>query len=429
MQKKFGKKVVIIMVMGITLISLFIMLIIPGSLFAKKGATLKVLSMTFNPPILPTLAEEFEKKTGVKVVVERVPWSKLRDKIVLSALSGKGGYDVVAMDNFFITELAKAGWLVDVKNMIPENYRKGMITSVVINGFAVDEGIYGLGSWWSGCKTMFYNARILKNAGIAEPAKTWSEFLDQAQKIKEAGLVSYPIIWTWDSDADLVIDYIIITWTMGGKFFDKNHRPIFDKGKPVKALQFMMDTLYKYRISDPASLTSSQGDTSRVFNQGRVAFIVNYPFAWTNSNNPQYSRIVGEARAMLIPGTKAVRSATINSIMGWSIMTNSENKDVAWDFILFLTSKKNMKRFTLLSGDPPIWRDLYTDPDILRKQPMMPIYGQQQEYGRNYPPETAANRQEWIEMMIEQLQKALTREVSPKQALQQAVELTEKIIK
>ena len=56
-----------------------------------------------------------------------------------------------------------------------------------------DGEVYGL-PYYSGVQTMAYNAAHLAAAGVEAPPETWDEMLEQAQMIKDAGVVDYPIL-------------------------------------------------------------------------------------------------------------------------------------------------------------------------------------------------------------------------------------------
>ena len=56
-----------------------------------------------------------------------------------------------------------------------------------------------------------------------------------------------------------------------------------------------------------------------------------------------------------------------------AIAANAENKGTAVDWIKFMTSKEIQKNNTLATSNSPTLSELYTDADIVKKFPFMPI--------------------------------------------------------
>ena len=56
-----------------------------------------------------------------------------------------------------------------------------------------------------------------------------------------------------------------------------------------------------------------------------------------------------------------------------AIATNAANKGTAADFIKFMTSEETMKSNVLATSAAPTRTSLYTDSDITKKYPYMPI--------------------------------------------------------
>ena len=57
----------------------------------------------------------------------------------------------------------------------------------------------------------------------------------------------------------------------------------------------------------------------------------------------------------------------------YAIAKNAENKGTAIDFLKFMSSEEVQKSNTLATSNSPTLEKLYTDPDVLKKLPFMPI--------------------------------------------------------
>ena len=128
---------------------------------------------------------------------------------------------------------------------------------------------YGM-PWMNDCKYLFYNKKMLKEAGFSAPPKTWDELLTQAKAIKAKGLVQYPIAWSWSQAECLICDYTTLTYAFGGGMYDKKGQPQFPADGNKKALDFMVNTI-KDGITNPKSTEWVEDDVRAVFSAGSAA--------------------------------------------------------------------------------------------------------------------------------------------------------------
>ena len=149
----------------------------------------------------------------VKVNLEFVPYEGLHDKTLLALGSGSG-YDVVLFDVIWPAEFAENKVLVDVTDRITQEMKDGVLpgawTTVEFDGKR-----YGM-PWILDTKYLFYNKDILAQAGIAAPPATWAELSQQAQAIRDKGLLDHPIVWSWAQAEAAICDYTTLVSAYGG---------------------------------------------------------------------------------------------------------------------------------------------------------------------------------------------------------------------
>lgn len=144
-----------------------------------------------------------------------------------------------------------------------------------------DKGIYKgklLGMVWAGTtKALYYRKDLFDKAGLAAP-KTWQDQLDAAIKLNNPpqlygiGLPGAPV---YETD-DILFLYL---WSAGGDFFDKNGKCIINNTAGVKALQFYVDLVNKYHVTQPEVTSWTRKQTRHFFEQGRVAMVATGPWA------------------------------------------------------------------------------------------------------------------------------------------------------
>lgn len=73
---------------------------------------------------IEAITQEFEvQNPDVDVQLDFVTYEALHDKIITSAASGAGGYDVVLMDCIWPAEFASADFILDVTDRIAEDVK------------------------------------------------------------------------------------------------------------------------------------------------------------------------------------------------------------------------------------------------------------------------------------------------------------------
>ncbi len=394
-------------------------LILNSSIFAAPVKTINALYMKqagYSESDIKSITQEFEKANpDVRINLTLVPYDALHDKIVTAAASRSGAYDVVLIDCIWTPEFARAGFITDVTNKISQTKKddifKGVLGSVSYKGKN-----YGM-PWLNDTKYLFYNKKMLSEAGFTAPPKTWDELVKQAKEIKEKGLVKYPIIWSWAQAEAAICDYTALVSSFGGKILDSNDKPIFNKGAGLKALQFMVNTINE-GISNPSSKEFVEEDVRRVFSQGNAAFALNWTYMYELANNPDESNIAGNAEISIVPGSDKAVSGSVNGGMGLAIVKGTKNPDAAWDYIKYMSSKNVQMKYS--SNALPIYKSAYDNPMVLKGQEyLVKVAKQQYQYVANRPQVSWYPELSYV-LQVE-IQNALNGSKSPQEALNDAV--------
>jgi len=107
------------------------------------------------------------------------------DKFQTAITAGKGAPDVVMVEADHIPTYQIQGALVDMTkygaNDVKKNFSSGAWKDV-----SVGSGVYGA-PIDGGPMAMIYRKDVFAKYGITTPPKTWAEFQDDAQKVKDAG--------------------------------------------------------------------------------------------------------------------------------------------------------------------------------------------------------------------------------------------------
>ncbi|WP_106753578.1 extracellular solute-binding protein [Pannonibacter carbonis] len=398
-------------------------LLMNSAAFAET--TLNALFMSqaaYSEADIKAMTADFEKANpGVKVALEFVPYEALHDKIVAASGAGADGYDVVLFDVIWPAEFATRGFLTDVTDKIPAD-----ATAKIFDGawttVEYDGKRYGM-PWILDTKYLFYNEDMLKQAGIANPPKTWAELATQAKAIKDKGIVQYPLVWSWSQAEAMICDFTTLTAANGGAFFEEG-QPVFASGGARDALAYMKQTLDD-GLTNPASREYLEEDVRRVFSNGEAAFALNWTYMNAMANDPAESKVAGKFKVTSAPGVdgKSVASG-VNGSMGLGIPANSPHADEAWKYIAHLTDQSVQETYSKLSL--PIWKASYDNPTVAEGQEDL-ITAAKQSIAVMYPRPLVPSYTEVSDILQKNLHKALLGEASVDEALTAAADRVKRI--
>jgi multiple sugar transport system substrate-binding protein len=349
---------------------------------------------------------------NVKVNLTFVAYEELEPKILASYSSG--GYDVVLGDCIWPPKFSKAGVVLDVTNRMAKVDTKDIFKGAM-DSVAYDGKYWGM-PWLNDCKYLFYNKAMLKKAGFDAPPATWDELVTMAQAIKAKGIAKYPIAWSWSQAEALICDYTALSESFGGGMIGADGKPAITADGNQKALEFMVKTM-KDGLTNLKSTEMLENDVLATFVAGNAAFGLNWTYMYAAGKDPAQSRIGEDVGIAPIPGTAAAKSATVNGGMPLMITSGSRNPDVAWNYILYISSKDVQKG--LAKNALPIWKSLFDDAAVVATSPeVVGVSKVQYDYIKNRP--QVPNYGELSTELQKDIQSALLGRMSPKAALEAA---------
>lgn len=142
-----------------------------------------------------------------------------------------------------------------------------------------------------------YRKDIFDQLGIAVP-ETYEDVLAAAKKIKEAGIVPFPLGATYKADWNIGIEFNNLFSGYGGKYVNDDNTPAVNSQAGVKALE-MMKKISEYL--DPEFLVADATYVQQQFQQGKIAmanFWASRAFAMDDAKE---SRVVGKMATASAP--------------------------------------------------------------------------------------------------------------------------------
>ena len=142
--------------------------------------------------------------------------------------SGGSAYDVVEFDNGNVAAWLGAGWVEPLDSYMPRGFTSGMIPGLVDLFTGADGKLYGI-VWNNDTRFFFYNADMLKKAGIAQPPRTWDELVSQSKTLMSKGIAKFGLAGFWKAEWALMNDFHFFIYTYGGQIVDRKGNLLFNK--------------------------------------------------------------------------------------------------------------------------------------------------------------------------------------------------------
>ena len=317
------------------------------------------------------LLPEFEKKTGIKVNYEIVPYENAREKEVLNFTS-RGDLTMALVDLVWIGEFAENGWLVPVDDLAkdkaitdPDLNLKGFFP-LLLDAFGSWGGTtYGLPfDNYSGL--LFYNSCKLKEAGFDKPPATWAELKGvYGPKLTDASKNQYAYaLQSRRGETQSADSFMRFLWPFGGSLLNKDFKSNLNSKDSQTGLAFRQD-LMKYM--PPGDVSFDHAEAVNALAQGQVAMITEWSAFYSTLADPATSKL-GDCLA--VAPEPAGPAGRLPALGGFSLAVASqaspEQQKATWLFIQWATSEAIAKAYVEAGGVSGRMA-VYQDPEVKAK--------------------------------------------------------------
>lgn len=393
---------------------------------AVEPVTIRALIRPDEGENVATYAAKFEEMTGNKVEVDFVSWAEIHDKTITTLATGGGGYDIIFIPSANVVEFSSGGWFEPINDLITDENRGEWLESVV-EMYTLDGDLIAM-PWYAGGAHMAYNADVLDAAGV-DPAniESWDDFMAACETIQETGAAEFCFSPSAKYPGNFYYNWGSMVLSNGSELFDADGNAVFqDNDAAMKALE-IIKTATAEGYFDPAGIALDDYETLIEFGTGKTAFLLDSTWAVTQATrNTDLSTITESANIMLIPGNgDDVRSAGYLYAGGLGLLKSSENKEVAKEFLVFVTSEEAQKQHAVDGANMPTRLALYEDADIAAAWRGFDVLAQQLTYG-NFPPQFDWF-EEWRRSAATAVQDVMADRSSSEDALSWLIEETARI--
>ncbi|WP_353114887.1 sugar ABC transporter substrate-binding protein [Microbacterium sp.] len=301
----------------------------------ESGGDGKVTLTFANADPAETWAKAIEgfQKANPDITVKQlnIPYAQYTSTINQRMAGGGGDIDLMVVDaGGAVADWATRGFLADISDL-KDAATKAAVSEDMVTSREYKGKLYALETWTTS-QFLYYNADVLKKAGIeppsSDPTKPWTyeQLTAAAQKIKDAGAAEYPFLFDqWDSYYQL---QMVGRSAGGGDGIDADGKVDFDNPGWQKALSWYHG-LFESGLS-PRGITNDKNGA--LFQTGKAGFIVSGP--WGVSVAEAGKVAYGVAPAPYFEGGE---KATSTDSWAVAVSAKSKKQDAAKKFLEYLT--------------------------------------------------------------------------------------------
>ncbi len=320
---------------------------------------------------LNAAAREYQKQKGVPLQVIEYPYQSLFEKLLISLSSPSSNYDLVMIDDPWFPRFAEMGGLLDLAPLFREKGLPGPDEDFVGTSMALCRHPYGNGAQYAlpyvgNTQLFFYRRDLFEKHGLPAP-RTWDEVYRHGKTIGSREQMYGYVMRAAQGNA-IVTDFMPLFWAFGAEMFDGNGRPNVDSRESIEALEFMLKLA---EIAPPGYINFNADEVGAHLLQGTALTAINWP-AWIPAfDDPSRSRVVGKIDFLPVPAQKRPGASAIgNWLLG--IPRRSSKARQAFEFLLWVTSREQMRRSALM-GNPPTRKSVFEDKDLIGRFRAYPV--------------------------------------------------------
>jgi multiple sugar transport system substrate-binding protein len=351
----------------------------------------------------------FSAAHNVKIQFTKIPRDSFADQMMVM-FSSNTPPDIVHLASFEFQAFADQDWLEDLAPFIKRD-------NLDLSGWA-GQGICN----WNGkivCINLnyfgyelFYNAALLKAAGIDKVPTNWDEYLAAGEKMTRAGHgQSYGIgLHTTAGPGQYLTELLAYVLDAGGYWTDKNGNPTFDTPGVIEGLR-------RWKLVQAEKLTpmgEKAEEIRQLFIEGRIGMRLDGPWMWglLDSAKPDIRKDLMVA----VPPMSPPVGGTSN-VIAMPAGLPPQKQALVWDYIKMVTSQEWQEKYVTLSGQLAP-RPHSLTPEALKAKPFLAVFQQSQDAAAaagvdRLPKGFEAKYNEFAKIVTVECQRMVTNDLDP----------------
>ena len=282
-----------------------------------------------------------EKNPDIYVTTEHPAFADFDTKLVTAARAGTPPDMSEVADSF--PQLAKGGYLVQLDPFVQDikldlkDYYAGKLSTCY-----VDQKLYAL-PITADCRALFYNVKLLKDAGVEQPPKSWDELVDVAKKVTKNGVYGWGV--QGGNQGFMICEQFSAFFIQndGQIISDDQKKAMTDQPEWITGATFWQELTTKHKVTQPSAATDDQNAMYALFAQGKVAMFPSGPWGRPNVIDANKNLKFGEDfNVSVLPYPRDKHPGTCQG--GWlqSIWSASKVQDAAKKLLAHYHTPENI---------------------------------------------------------------------------------------
>ena len=322
---------------------------------ATTSGTVRILMEDVpDSDIVASLIPEFKKVyANVDVQIEKLPYDQMKDKLVASFQAPEAAYDLIVVDNSWVSDFVAAGFIspMDAQIDAVADYDAADFFTSLTKITTVDGVRYGV-PFYNYALGYIYNTDMVSPADVPTSLDGLVSLSASLTTPDRAGLAMQP-----QTGYKIMEEWTNFLYSAGGSIYGADGKANLNTPEAKAALEAYIEL---YNNSAPKdSLNWAFDDAFRSVSSGGSAAMVSYNWNRAALNQPDSGPYAGKFKLAVMPGGKSALGSWT-----WALPVNSAAPDAAWTFASWLTSKPVDVQRVILGG-AAIRESTMTDPAVL----------------------------------------------------------------
>ena len=292
----------------------------------------------------------------IKVKVEKYNFEDYDTKLT-TAFRGGAGPDVLRVNHPNVQAWGNAGYLADLTSVVDSSgFKKAEFVPGLLQIGLVGGKQYSL-PIDTDARVLFYNPKLLKDAGISAPPATWADLMTDVQKFKGTKAYGYG----FRSDSDYAMAYETVGPYMkaaGGQILNTEAQPQAVAGTDQKTIDAvtLLQNIVKTGAVPPGENNMGETTINNLFTSGKVAMMTGGPWVREAILKAKPDAKLGVDYAVAPIPAQEAGGITASTSGGWQIGAGakSANLDATKSFISFYEQPANLISLASSNSFPPL---------------------------------------------------------------------------
>jgi ABC-type glycerol-3-phosphate transport system substrate-binding protein len=358
-----------------------------------------------------------ELHPGVGFDRQTTPFGTLYDKLIILA-QAKQLPDMWALNGNWIPPLESLGAIESLESRLVNEGLKDKLA--FLETYKNQEWVVDV---YGGPVIIFCNRDLFKQAGLSYPT-TWDEYLAVSRKLTDPGKNRYATAaeMGFEDNGGLFYWYWPLMYSAGGRGVGADGKLDYNTRPGVQTLEFLA-TMYNEKLLLPGTLSNTQKEKREAFVGQTIAM---------QNEGPWGPGILKQMNVSfeydIIKWIRGPRSrGGIAAGTGVSMSSSSKNKDLAWEFIKFITVGEGNKMFVESTGNTSNYKP-HLELEYIKKDPKLASFAAQLAEPGNGGVPIVPDQVTLEKFLLGEIQQHLSGKKSAQQALDDVVKQYEEAL-